>query len=62
MRQGSELVVALGDEFLAHDARVAGLQDRAHDRRVVQLLVLVQFVAAGVAGRVVVADASISIS
>ena len=52
----SSVFAGAADEFLADVARVPRLQDRPHDRRVVDLLLVVQFVAAGDAGGVVVGD------
>ena len=47
---------ALRHEFLAHVAFVAGLHDGLHDRRVVDLLGVVDLVPAGHAAGVVMAD------
>ena len=48
--------VAGGDELLADVALVADLEEGLHDRRVVDLLVVVELAAAGIARRVDVAD------
>src|SRR5262249_57262615 len=48
--------VAGGDELLADMALVADLDERLHDRPVVDLLLVVELAPAGVAGRVDVRD------
>jgi len=48
--------ITRGHELLPHVPVVTTLSDGAHNRRIVQLLRVVQLVAAGVAGRVEVAD------
>ena len=53
--------IAGGHELLAEVAIVAGGRDCAHDRGVVQLLGVVDLVAAGVAAGVVVADVGVAI-
>lgn len=54
--QRRDLVLVRRDEFLPDEALVAHLDDRFHDWAVVDLLRVVDFVAAGVAGGVDVAD------
>ena len=54
--EGGDFVVAAGDEFLPDKAGVAAFGDGAHEGRVVDFLLVVEFTAAGIAGGVEVAD------
>lgn len=54
--EGGDGVWAFGDEFLADEALVAAFCDGAHDGRVVDFLVVVEFVTAGISCGVDVAD------
>src|SRR5688572_28538210 len=54
--EGGGAVGPGGEEFLGDEAGEAGIENGAHDRGVVDLLVFVEFAAAGNTGGMVMAD------
>lgn len=54
--QGLYGVLPGGNEFLSHKPRIACIDDRLHDRWIVDLLQVIEFPATGISGCVVVAD------
>ncbi len=60
--QRGQLVLALWNELLADVALVTGLQDRANDRRIIELLAVVDLRATGHAARVVVTDVFVKLA